>query len=131
MQPLYDAPRHLFGKVLFLNDVFFCAHDMVELLYQSDLHQSDMTCGLDYDNTDKGLGFYDTYGYVQVLRMFLYLPNDIDTPLFRRATARCRWVDRDRDGEIWEKRPLPGQTTVSESNERMKQGLPFQVSCCW
>lgn len=82
MQPLYDAPRHLFGKVLFLNDVFFCAHDMVELLYQSDLHQSDMTCGLDYDNTDKGLGFYDTYGYVQVLRMFLYLPNDIEHRYF-------------------------------------------------
>lgn len=61
MQPLYDAPPQTYEKVLFLNDVFFCAHDMAELLYQSDLQQSDMTCGLDYDYTDQGLGFYDTY----------------------------------------------------------------------
>lgn len=40
-------------------------------------------------------------------------------------------MDRDLDGEMWEKRPLPGMTKDPESNDRLKQGLPIQVSCCW
>ena len=102
MQPLYDAPAGTFHRVLFLNDIFFCGHDLAELLLQSELQEADVTCGLDYDYTvDGGLGFYDS------------------------------WVARDRRGAMWEKRPLPARIHHMPTETRVRNGLPVGVGCCW
>lgn len=45
MQPLYDKPHGTWDRVVFMNDVIFCAEDVWELL----THKADMVCGLDYD----------------------------------------------------------------------------------
>lgn len=39
-KPMWPAER-----VVFLNDVFFCARDVVRLLQ----HRADMVCGMDFD----------------------------------------------------------------------------------
>ena len=48
MEPLYSAEPSTFDRVLFLNDVFHCFHDMLELLYQSvgHRHRSSSSRGL-------------------------------------------------------------------------------------
>lgn len=92
---------HHYERILFLNDVFYCAYDALELLYQSHLNEADLACGLDFDYDDRGLGFYDT------------------------------WVARDVEGEPFSKRPLSQLTTHLGSNGRLRSGIPFQVACCW
>jgi hypothetical protein len=96
-----------FDRVVFMNDVYFCATDILELLLQAEKNKADLTCGLDFDTDGDGegyktgLGFYDT------------------------------WVARDINGRIFHKRPLNELTSDPESNERIKQNEPFQVGCCW
>lgn len=101
--PLWDQFMRgvRYRKILFLNDVFFCAEDALELLYQSERQQSDLACGLDFDIDDFGLGFYDT------------------------------WVARDLNGHRFAKRPLNALTTDQPSNKALAASLPFQVGCCW
>ncbi|KAJ2022141.1 hypothetical protein IWW57_004644 [Coemansia sp. S610] len=60
MEPLYsDGAR--FGRVAFLNDVYFCHADLLELLFQSQTHGAHLTCGEDYDIWQGEIGFYDTW----------------------------------------------------------------------
>ena len=40
-----DVPAWPAERVIFLNDVFFCAHDVVRLLQ----HDADIVCGMDFD----------------------------------------------------------------------------------
>lgn len=40
-----DIPAWPAERVIFLNDVFFCAHDVVRLLQ----HDADVVCGMDFD----------------------------------------------------------------------------------
>ncbi|KAI3633695.1 hypothetical protein MIR68_008642 [Amoeboaphelidium protococcarum] len=105
MQPLYtmQSTGKQFDKVLFLNDVFFCVNDALELLYQSRLQQSDITCALDFDINDEinQLGFYDT------------------------------WVDRNMKGEMFKKIPLDSFTNDQASDDLLRDEHPFQVQCCW
>ncbi len=43
-------------KVIFINDIFYCANDLLRLL----LHKADLACGLDLvHNYWKGYLFYD------------------------------------------------------------------------
>lgn len=94
-----------FQKVLFINDIFFCADDLRELIYQSYRHHADVTCATDFDvaepSNDPQLGFYDT------------------------------WVARDVRGEAFTKRPADDFVKDPFSALRLHAGLPFQVSCCW
>ncbi|KAJ3089875.1 capsular associated protein [Quaeritorhiza haematococci] len=99
LKPLYETKTH-FSQVIFLNDIFFCADDIKELLHQTDLQDSDITCGLDFGPRGSDITFYDN------------------------------WVAHDMDGNMF------GITATDfvghkPTNERLKQGLPFQVSCCW
>ncbi|KZP27647.1 glycosyltransferase family 69 protein [Athelia psychrophila] len=54
MQPLYDgsAARAVgveeFERVLFMNDIIFCAADILEILYEHENQGADMTCSLDW-----------------------------------------------------------------------------------
>jgi len=68
MKPLYDnaagngtsraSVNGAFTRVLFLNDVLYCAEDMVRLALHT--ASADAACGLDFDtNTNYKAGFYD------------------------------------------------------------------------
>lgn len=71
LKPLDRLPnRQTFDRIIFLNDVYFCADDIHELVFQSLLNNASLTCGLDFDGDDK-LGFYDTC-------MFCYSWNLVD-----------------------------------------------------
>ncbi|KAF7975233.1 hypothetical protein HWV62_10196 [Athelia sp. TMB] len=54
MQPLYNGSAALsagierFERVLFLNDIIFCAADILEILYEHDAQHADMACALDW-----------------------------------------------------------------------------------
>jgi Cryptococcal mannosyltransferase 1 len=98
--PLKQLGQQIF-RVIFMNDIIFCADDVKELLYQSLLQKADITCGLDYDTTNDTLGFYDT------------------------------WVARDVRGRLFDKEPLDNFTHHIMSNYMLQRGTPFQVGCCW
>ena len=91
-----------FDRIVFLNDVYFCMRDVIQLL----LHDADMACGLDYDlfigNRVKVSGqpqFYDT------------------------------WVARDMEGRRLNK--PPPHFTAKEDIDKLNGGEPIQVQCCW
>ncbi|PVU91425.1 hypothetical protein BB559_004157 [Furculomyces boomerangus] len=92
-----------YDKIVFMNDVVFCRNDILELLYQSEHQQSDMTCPLDFD----------TGG-----------------PDGREILFRDTWVARDLGGESFHK-GLNDMVPHKPSMERFKNNLPFQVQCCW
>ncbi|KAJ1835949.1 hypothetical protein LPJ73_007676 [Coemansia sp. RSA 2703] len=62
LEPLYRHNHtHRFAQVVFLNDVFFCATDVLELLSQSRIHRAHLTCAEDYQMRHGALAFYDTW----------------------------------------------------------------------
>jgi hypothetical protein len=91
----------IYAKILFMNDVFFCKDDIIELLYQSYIQNADLTCGLDFDVNEGRLGFYDT------------------------------WVARDINGRQFNKFSLDVLSSDAISNRNLKNGDAFQVHCCW
>ncbi|TPX30101.1 hypothetical protein SmJEL517_g06250 [Synchytrium microbalum] len=105
LDPLVDMWRDgsVYDRVVFLNDVQFCAEDILELIFQSMLQDSSITCGLDYDlvHSPSEPGFYDV------------------------------WVARDIDGQEFNKHPWDFFTPTAESSARLAQGLPFQAQCCF
>lgn len=49
MRPLHDLRDTVqFDSVIFINDVFFCMSDILELLYTRANEESHITCGLDF-----------------------------------------------------------------------------------
>ncbi|KAJ1821553.1 hypothetical protein GGH91_001192 [Coemansia sp. RSA 2671] len=60
LEPLYSDGAK-FGRVAFLNDVYFCQADLLELLFQSQTHGAHLTCGEDFDIWKGEIGFYDTW----------------------------------------------------------------------
>ncbi|KAJ2719595.1 hypothetical protein GGI07_005122 [Coemansia sp. Benny D115] len=50
-----------YDKVLFLNDIFFCLPDVLELMLQSKIQRSHLTCGEDFVLRHGALRFYDTW----------------------------------------------------------------------
>ncbi|TPX31845.1 hypothetical protein SmJEL517_g04939 [Synchytrium microbalum] len=71
LDPLVELWRQgdEFDRVVILNDVVFCAEDILELIFQSMQQDSSITCGLDYFET----GFYD-----------IWVARDIDGQEFRK-----------------------------------------------
>lgn len=58
MQPLYESPPYTYDVVLFSNDVFSCASDMISLLS----HKADIACGLDFiQDENNDYIFYDKW----------------------------------------------------------------------
>ncbi|KAL6052088.1 Glycosyltransferase family 69 protein [Balamuthia mandrillaris] len=56
----HSPANHRYDRIIFSNDVVFCASDVLEMLHQSYLQKADMTCAIDY-NFDTVPGFYDTW----------------------------------------------------------------------
>ncbi|KAJ2891649.1 hypothetical protein GGI21_005802, partial [Coemansia aciculifera] len=50
-----------FSQVVFLNDVYFCLSDLLELVFQSHSQGAHLTCAEDYVVFNGGPGFYDTW----------------------------------------------------------------------
>eukprot|EP00835_Amoeboradix_gromovi_P005479 NODE_519_length_7315_cov_0.500554.p1 type:complete len:399 gc:universal NODE_519_length_7315_cov_0.500554:3403-4599(+) len=94
-----------YDHMVFINDVYFCKDDLLELIHQRILQNADMVGGLDFDlkstkSNTKRFGFYDN------------------------------WVFRDLNGappnnfiEQLLKNP--------ESQERLVSNKPVQVMCLW
>lgn len=50
-----------YDAVLFLNDVYYCANDILELFYQQALNDAHIVAGMDYDAPNGLPMFYDTW----------------------------------------------------------------------
>ncbi|KAJ2793801.1 hypothetical protein H4R20_006430, partial [Coemansia guatemalensis] len=60
LEPLYRNATN-YRRVLFLNDVFFCLPDLLELVHQSFTYQAHLTCAEDFETRHGILEFYDTW----------------------------------------------------------------------
>ncbi|KAJ2099778.1 hypothetical protein GGI09_002619 [Coemansia sp. S100] len=60
LEPLYSSGAK-YGRVLFLNDIFFCMTDLLELAFQSRAHDAHLTCAEDFDMFNGAPGFYDIW----------------------------------------------------------------------
>ena len=81
MKPLFHSTA-LYDKIVFLNDIFFCAEDVLELVWQSVLNRADLVCGVDYDwprKDSRGPGFYDTVCYISTSKIIGMIKNSIST----------------------------------------------------
>lgn len=91
-----------FDRILFLNDIFFCAEDILQLVLSSIQTKSDVSCGMDYYRQYKKrriLGFYDV------------------------------WVARDMNGKRFTTSPPYAVTPASI--DALAKGQTFQVRSCW
>ncbi|KAJ1990073.1 hypothetical protein GGI25_004043 [Coemansia spiralis] len=61
MEPLYNSSSGRFGKVVFINDVFFCLPDLLELIHQANAQGAHLTCAEDFVIRHGSLVFYDTW----------------------------------------------------------------------
>ncbi len=55
-----------YDAVVFLNDIFYCVNDILELLYQQALNNAHMVSGIDYDAPDGRNPYF--YGYYYLFR---------------------------------------------------------------
>jgi len=106
LEPLLNARADVYDKILFINDVYFCDLDMLELLVQSFRNDADITCGFDYVDgafwkQPKKIAFYDS------------------------------WVFRDILGRPVDYNRMPFSMRDQDSQTRYDQGIPFRVMCCW
>jgi len=100
----------MFDRVVFLNDVFFCASDVIRLL----LHDTDMACGMDYD----------TGTYESLLSHSLHSFQPGEAPKFYDT-----WVARDLEGKQLTK--LPPHFKDPADQLKFLSGEPIPVQCCW
>ncbi|KZP11779.1 glycosyltransferase family 69 protein [Athelia psychrophila] len=120
MQPLYDGSAALaagvdaFGRVLFLNDIVFCAADVLEVLYEHKTQGADMACSLDwgshivYDRwVLRGMSGSPSYAQPDLLAYFA------EPPPARNPV------------------PQPFPSADREAGERLRALEPFQVFSCW
>ena len=104
LQPLHEPHEPNFDHVLFVNDIFVCAGDMLELIHQRVYQEADVTCGGDYVGHQKHT-FYDMWVMKDITGFppMEYLNSNMNT-----------FFSRD---------PI--------SQERFRTGLPLQVWGCW
>eukprot|EP00884_Botryococcus_braunii_P015546 jgi/Botrbrau1/2675/Bobra.0203s0021.2 len=144
-RPLWEA-----DKLIFLNDVYFCARDIVRLLQ----HDVDMACGLDFDRPrlqDASTADQQRLFAEDMWQRFM-LPLGIGAMLGRWEGLRSSWRKEGSRADdlyqvasplefydIWVARDSDGRQFVKKSPfvtdpyslERMQAGLPFPVKCCW
>ncbi|KAJ2037277.1 hypothetical protein H4S03_003075 [Coemansia sp. S3946] len=60
LEPLYSSSIK-YGRVVYLNDMFFCLTDLLELVFQSLVHRAHLTCAEDFELVHGSLAFYDTW----------------------------------------------------------------------
>lgn len=102
IEPMFTQPQK-FEKLLFINDVYLCLDDIIELIYQARFQNSDITCGFDFERD----GREDTKHYD------IWVSRSISGNLLRDVSAH----------EAFYKDPL--------SRDRYNAGLPIQTFSCW
>ncbi|KAK4054656.1 hypothetical protein OIO90_003468 [Microbotryomycetes sp. JL221] len=114
--------RQPFKHVVFINDVFMCARDALELLWQRKHQQADAACAMDWRATKsplqslgfkKGVKFYDNW-----------VSRDLNGNMLR---ARLDVFAELRDGV----KELFDQPGAEAYRERFLHGLPVPVYSCW
>ncbi|KAF7979219.1 hypothetical protein HWV62_43170 [Athelia sp. TMB] len=126
MQPLYDgsaaaaAGVESFGRVLFMNDIIFCAADMLEILYEHENQGADMTCALDWGNHI----VYDRW----VLRTMTGSPSYAQSELLTFFAASRSHPTAPTDPRTPIPQPLPWNPA---ERARLRRLQPFQVFSCW
>ncbi|KAL3140543.1 hypothetical protein ABBQ32_005123 [Trebouxia sp. C0010 RCD-2024] len=135
--------------VVFLNDVYFCAQDVLRLLQ----HNADIVCGMDFDKPrilrlprqeQRALfAQYLRHAYMVPVMLGQWLGRSgLVTKHWRfnpatQATFQAQaalgfydtWVARDSNGNVFLK--SSPYVTDPYSLERIAKGLPFPVKCCW
>ena len=95
------------AQVIFLNDIYLCPHDILELLYQQKAQNATMTCGMDWSHS--GAIFYDIYVARSIVgETFWQIAQDGGWHFSRNLF----WADR--------------ATRAKYHNHQ-----PFQVYACW
>ncbi|KAJ2325303.1 hypothetical protein GGH92_010483, partial [Coemansia sp. RSA 2673] len=99
LEPLYQNGA-AFGRAVFINDMFFCLTDILELVYQSHAHGAHLTCAEDFEFRHGSLAFYDTWVSRDMLghafKSQIYRIADDDTAAVAQLTNRpfqvqCCW----------------------------------------
>ena len=103
LQPLYHSSSGTFQRVIFMNDIMYCAEDVIWLMtddYYGN-HGSDMLCGMDFDLNEKNnIKFYDN------------------------------WVTKDIAGMPLQHN-YPGITYHKQSRQLIQLMSITPVQCCW
>ncbi|CEQ41933.1 SPOSA6832_03708, partial [Sporobolomyces salmonicolor] len=109
-----------FEDVLFINDVFVCPSDALELLWQRKEQDADAACAMDWRESkgvfgrwSKSVKFYDNW-----------VSRSISGNMLR---ARLDVFSEARDG-VAELFDQPGE---EPSRDRFRRGLPVPVYSCW
>lgn len=142
IEPMRSQPAAGWGDVVFINDVYVCPADVLELLFQRKAQDADAACAMDWRRT-KGLGqrwrdgikFYDnwvsppsmcTRSTPSICLMHRFLLQVSRTLRGGMLRARADVLAEFRDGvdELWDQ---PGE---EYSRERFQLGLPVPV-CEW
>ena len=101
LSPLFSLPPPPFHRLLFLNDVLFCAEDALHLLSLAHHTRADLACGLDFDD-----------------------PQRTHTPRFYDT-----WVMRGRrGGRVGKDWPYFAE---NEGGREVREGRVVDAFCCW
>ena len=139
LQPLFDDIQSVnlnhsipkFSKVVFLNDIFFCAADILELILQQSRSGATMACPLDVEAPNGFNSFYDLWVARTMSGDLLYdaFNNYTDgadnntIPKSTRAKMRSSGWNRTNALDIFWQDPI--------GKLRSSLGLPSQVYSCW
>jgi alpha-1,3-mannosyltransferase len=139
LKPLYQDVERVqvyrtipkFHKLIFLNDVFFCAADVLELILQQSQSGSVMACPVDFTSQFGVRNFYDLWVARTMAGDILYnafndfkdgSTNDSLTEGERADIRSKNWSHRNASDLFW-KDPI--------GRLRASKGLPVQVYSCW
>ena len=113
LEPLYTSPTGEWDTVLFMNDIYHCASDVLEVLYQQWSQGADMSCSVDWENWR----IYDRW----VTRAMTGRP-------FYHEWEINEWWGRNQEPPM---PPLLEHKDDEETRKRVEGWLPTQVFSCW
>lgn len=149
MEPIWSSSFR-WDKVIFINDVFFCAQDIIRLLQ----HDADIVCGLDFIKgdleavpkhilqqlmvSDLTKRFYFSEALARNMSSKGWLLRRWRRSLGKRRVVKEEvpwifydiWVSHDLGGSQFVNHP-PYIINDTYAAERIRQGLPFPAQCCW
>ncbi|KAF8979741.1 hypothetical protein BGZ46_005113 [Entomortierella lignicola] len=103
-----------FDNVVMLDPVIICAEDMLELIFQSQLQDADLTCGMDLKYTTELSESFRTSGKPQ--------EGAYDSTITRDMLGQKLHKDNQGQGVF---------STDPKTQTRFLKRLPFQVESCW
>lgn len=145
LEPLADLPNA--STVLFVNDVYMCPNDALELLHQRKSQDAHAACGLDWRRTQsildavgvRSVKFYDNCTFSPHTGTLHQTLADVFVPVAREGVSRSIQgsmfrprldiLSEQRDG-VRELFDDPSDVDAW-SRERFRAGLPLPVYSCW